>query len=48
VRLDVDECRVRFAAAHVARLATASVNGWPHAVPIVFALAGDTVYTAID
>jgi PPOX class probable F420-dependent enzyme len=48
VRLDADECRVRFAAARVARLATASVDGRPHAVPIVFALDGDTVYTAID
>jgi PPOX class probable F420-dependent enzyme len=48
VRLDVGQCRERFGAARVARLATASEEGQPHAVPIVFALDGDTIYTAID
>jgi PPOX class probable F420-dependent enzyme len=40
--------RDRFAAAPVARLATASATGVPHLVPIVFALAGDTIYSAVD
>lgn len=36
------------ARARVARLATLDADGRPHLVPIVFALAGDTVYTAVD
>jgi PPOX class probable F420-dependent enzyme len=32
----------------VARLATVDPDGRPHLVPIVFALAGDTVYSAVD
>ena len=43
-----DEARRRFAQAPVARLATADGDGRPHAVPVVFVLAGDTVYTAVD
>jgi PPOX class probable F420-dependent enzyme len=39
--------RERFAGARVARLATAGPDG-PHVVPIVFALAGDTIYHAVD
>jgi PPOX class probable F420-dependent enzyme len=39
--------RDRFAAARVARLATAGRDG-PHVVPIVFALAGETIYHAVD
>jgi PPOX class probable F420-dependent enzyme len=35
-------------AAQVARLATIDPDGRPHLVPIVFALAGDTLYTAVD
>jgi PPOX class probable F420-dependent enzyme len=42
------EARARFAAARVARLATADVAGRPHLVPIAFAVAGDTVYSAVD
>jgi PPOX class probable F420-dependent enzyme len=42
------EARSRFAAADVARLATASRTGRPHLVPIVFALEGDTVYSGVD
>jgi PPOX class probable F420-dependent enzyme len=34
--------------ARVGRLATADAAGRPHAVPICFALASDTLYTAID
>jgi PPOX class probable F420-dependent enzyme len=43
-----EEARARFAAARVARLATAGETGRPHLVPIVFALDGDTVYSAVD
>ena len=42
------EARVRFADARVARLATADAAGRPHLVPIAFAIAGDTVYSAVD
>ena len=35
-------------AARVARLATLDPDGRPHLVPIVFALAGDTLYSAVD
>jgi PPOX class probable F420-dependent enzyme len=38
----------RLAAARVARLATTDPDGRPHVVPIVFALAGDTLYSAVD
>jgi PPOX class probable F420-dependent enzyme len=48
-----DEARRRFAAARVARLATADAGGRPHLVPMVFALAGEkgsggAVYSAVD
>jgi len=42
------EARERFASARVARLATADAGGVPHVVPLVFALDGDTVYSAVD
>jgi PPOX class probable F420-dependent enzyme len=42
------EARARFAAARVARLATADAAGVPHLVPIAFAVAGDTIYSAVD
>lgn len=42
------ELQARFAAAPVARLATSRPDGAPHVVPIVFALAGGVVYTAVD
>lgn len=38
--------RRRFAAARVGRLGTAGPQ--PHVVPVCYALAGDTVYTAVD
>jgi len=38
----------RFAGCRVARLATAGPGGVPHLVPIVFALAGDVIHTAVD
>ena len=43
-----EEARRRFAAARVARLATADASGRPHLVPIAFAVAGDEVYSAVD
>jgi PPOX class probable F420-dependent enzyme len=42
------EARERFAAARVARLATADSSGQPHLVPIVFAVEGDRVYSTVD
>jgi PPOX class probable F420-dependent enzyme len=38
----------RLTAARVARLATTDPDGRPHLVPIVFALQGDTLYSAVD
>jgi PPOX class probable F420-dependent enzyme len=38
----------RFAACRVARLATVSESGEPHLVPIVFAVIGDVIHTAVD
>jgi PPOX class probable F420-dependent enzyme len=40
--------RERVAAARVARLATLDPDGRPHLVPIVFALADETLYSAVD
>ena len=40
--------RQRFAAARVARLATADAAGRPHVVPVVFAVDADVIYTVID
>jgi PPOX class probable F420-dependent enzyme len=34
--------------AQVARLATINADGSPHVVPIVFAIEGETLYTAVD
>jgi PPOX class probable F420-dependent enzyme len=42
------EARARFAAARVARLATADAAGRPHLVPITFAVAGDRIYSVVD
>jgi PPOX class probable F420-dependent enzyme len=38
----------RLTAVRVARLATTDPDGRPHLVPIVFALEGDTLYSAVD
>jgi PPOX class probable F420-dependent enzyme len=43
-----EEARRRFAAARVARLATADAGGVPHIVPVVFAVEGDTIVIAVD
>jgi PPOX class probable F420-dependent enzyme len=42
------QARARFAAARVARLATADAAGAPHLVPIAFVVAGETIYSAVD
>jgi PPOX class probable F420-dependent enzyme len=47
--VNAEESRALFAAARVARLATADARGHPHLVPITFALiATDTIVTAVD
>lgn len=46
--VDGAESRRRFAASPIARLATVRPDGQPHVVPVVFALLGDTIYTAVD
>lgn len=38
----------RFARARLARLATVTPAGAPHLVPVVFALTGETVWSAVD
>jgi PPOX class probable F420-dependent enzyme len=43
-----DEARRLFAAARVARLATADARGYPHLVPITFTVAGNKIYSAVD
>ncbi|MEU4314879.1 TIGR03668 family PPOX class F420-dependent oxidoreductase [Nocardia sp. NPDC024068] len=48
MRLDERQARARFGDQRVARLATVTPEGRPHIVPIVFALDGDTLYTAVD
>ena len=40
--------RARVTSARAARLATVTADGRPHAVPCCFALAGETVYSAVD
>src|SRR4051812_1328952 len=42
-----DLARRRFTDARVARLATTGEDG-PHLVPVVFAVVGDTLYSAVD
>jgi PPOX class probable F420-dependent enzyme len=44
----VHEPRLLLAAARVARLATIDPDGRPHLVPIVFAVEGETLYSAVD
>jgi PPOX class probable F420-dependent enzyme len=46
--MDPSEARARFARARVARLATVGADARPHLVPVVFALDGDTLYSAVD
>jgi PPOX class probable F420-dependent enzyme len=46
--VDAEAARRRLAAAGVGHLATVTARGGPHVVPCCFALAGDTVVTAVD
>ena len=46
--MHTDELRRRFASSPVARLATVRPDGGPHVIPVVFALDGDAVYSAVD
>jgi PPOX class probable F420-dependent enzyme len=46
--MDPESARALFATARVARLATVGGDGRPHLVPIVFALDGDLLYSAVD
>jgi PPOX class probable F420-dependent enzyme len=48
VQLDPADARALFVSAAVARLATVRPDGSPHLVPVCFALAGQTIYTAVD
>ena len=48
MNIEQADARARFAAARVARLATADAGGRPHIVPITYAVEGDTVYSAVD
>lgn len=48
MRLSSEVARERFAAARVARLATADVRGVPHLVPVTFAAHGDEIVFAVD
>lgn len=46
--MDRHEALRRLAAARVGRLATADRGSLPHVVPVVFAVAGETIYWAVD
>ena len=46
--MDELELRRRFSSSPVARLATVRPDGRPHIVPVVFVLAGNVVFTAVD
>ena len=43
-----DEARTRFAAEPVAHLATLDAQGYPHIVPITFAIDGSRIVSAVD
>ena len=46
--MDTAAARRRFESSPIARLATVRPDGAPHVVPVVFAVNGDHVYTAVD
>lgn len=48
MRHDAEWAKQRFAAARVARLATATEDGTPHVVPITFVLVGTSLISAVD
>jgi PPOX class probable F420-dependent enzyme len=45
---DPGQPEAAFAAAPIAVLATVGSDGRPHVVPVVFAVSGDVLYTAVD
>ncbi len=48
MRIGEERARAVFATARVARLATVTPDGAPHLVPLVFAVEGDVVWSAVD
>jgi PPOX class probable F420-dependent enzyme len=48
VRLDPEQARHRFTRSRVARLATVAADGRPDIVPIVFAVQGQVLFSAVD
>ena len=46
--MQIPALRSRFASSPVARLSTVRPDGRTHVVPIVFAVVGDTVFSAVD
>lgn len=46
--LDAKACRDLFSGARHAHLATSGGDGWPHVVPVVLAVDGDRLVTAVD
>jgi uncharacterized protein len=46
--MDSETMRSRVAQARVGRLSTVGATGAPHAVPVCYAVHGDTVYSAVD
>jgi PPOX class probable F420-dependent enzyme len=46
--VDRDEALRRLSSIRVAHLATSDRGSLPHVVPVVFALAGETIYWAVD
>lgn len=48
MQMSEGQCRARFTAARVLRLATADAAGKPHLVPATFALEDDTIVIAVD
>ncbi len=46
--MNAEWAAARLTASRVARLATVDAGGLPHLVPIVFALSGQTIYSAVD
>lgn len=48
MRLDPATCRALLASARHAHLATTGADGWPHVVPVTFALVGEELVTAVD
>lgn len=48
MEIPIARARSLFAAARVARLATADADGRPHLVPVTFVVEGESVYFAVD